>query len=330
MVVTINDVAKKAKVANSTVSKVLKNYASVSKETKDRVLKAVKELNYIPNTMASALSSKTYDKVALYIYINDKRQAIDEINMQYLQGAFIASAEIGLNVTTIFNDSIRNLSIDEIIHYFISQGISGIVVYGLNKEDKIIHEIINRNLFKVVTVDAPIVNENTSSVSINHEDGQYDVAKAVIEREYCHNVLYLAGKRNGYVTDERLLGIQRLSQEYGFQLDIEYADFSEKKAYEITMRKATNADTVVCASDLMAIGALNALISMNIFRRCCGFDGITLLGYVGKNILTCKQDFYAISKTAIMEIKRLMNGYSGRKVILPYEIASVKYEDVIF
>lgn len=330
MVATITDVAKKAGVANSTVSKVLKNYANVSDETKRKVLEAVKELNYIPNSMASALSSKTYERVALYIYINDQRQAIDEINMQYLQGAFRAANEIGLNVLTIFNESVKDLNTQELLQHLISQGVSGMVVYGLNKEDRIIHEIILKQVFKIVVVDAPIFNDHTTSVSVDHELGQYDVAKATIEKDYCKKVLYLAGKKNGYVTDQRLKGIRRLQKEYNFDLDIEFADFSEKKAYEIIMRKGTDADTIVCASDLMAIGAVNALISMNIFRRCCGYDGITLMGYAGKSMLTCRQDFHNISKTAILEIKRLIDGEKGRKVLLPYEILSIKYENVIF
>lgn len=81
MVATISDVAKRAGVSISTVSKVLKNYANISDGTKEKVIIAVKELNYIPNSIASALSSKKYEKVALYIYINDLKQSIDEMNM---------------------------------------------------------------------------------------------------------------------------------------------------------------------------------------------------------------------------------------------------------
>ena len=103
MVATIIDVAKKAGVSTGTVSKVLKNYANVSNETKEKVLKAVKDLNYIPNSTASNLSSKNRQKVGLYIYINDMKQAVDEINMQYLQGAFNKANELGLEVVTMFN-----------------------------------------------------------------------------------------------------------------------------------------------------------------------------------------------------------------------------------
>lgn len=329
MVATISDVAKRAGVSISTVSKVLKNYANISDGTKEKVIIAVKELNYIPNSIASALSSKKYEKVALYIYINDLKQSIDEMNMQYLQGAFNQAKTIDLAIVTIFDQSVVGLSSEELSHYFISQGITAIVVYGLNKEDTIIHEIIEQGNFYITIVDAPICNHKTSNVMVDQINGQYAVAKAVIEREYCRKVLYLAGKKNGYVTDLRLQGIQKLQQEYGFNLNVQFADFSEKKAYELTRRFGNDCDTIVCASDLTAIGAVNALINMNIFRRCCGFDGITLMGYVGKSMLTCKQDFYKVSQQAILEINRLLNGEEGRSVLLDYEVKIIQYEDVI-
>lgn len=329
MVTTILDVAKEAGVSTSTVSKVLKNYKNISEETRLRVFKAVKDLNYIPNLMASNLSSKKTQKVALYIYINDLKQAVDEINMQYLQGAFVQAKEIQLDVVTVFNQTVNDYTSAELERYFISQGINAIVVYGLNKEDAVIHEIIKSQQFYVAVVDAPIVSEKTSSIMVNHLSGQYDVAKALIEKEYCKNVLYLAGKQNGYVTDMRIEGIKMLQKEYGFNLNIQYAEFSEKKAYQIATRFGSDVDAIVCASDLMAIGAVNALINMNIFRRCCGYDGITLMGYAGKQMLTCKQDFYETSKQAVLEIKRLLEGGHGRSTLLDYEVKVIRYEDVI-
>lgn len=329
MVVTITDVAKKAGVSTSTVSKVLKNYSTISESTKKAVLEAVKELNYIPNSNASALSSKHHHKIALYTYINDSKQAVDEINMQYLQGAFNQAKHKGVELCTIFNQSVAELSTDELIVYLRSQGITAIVVYGLNKEDTVIHGLIDSGLFYMVLVDAPITNKKTSSVMVDHLHGQYDVAKAIIEKDYCKSVLYLAGKKNGYVTDLRLQGIKKLQKEYGFKLNIQYADFSEKKAYDLTLLHANECDTIVCASDLMAIGAVNALIKMNIYRRCCGYDGIKLMGYVGKSMTTCVSDFYETSRQAIIEVERLLRGEKGRSVILDYQIKVISYEDVL-
>lgn len=107
MATTINDVAKKAGVTIGTVSKVLNNYNNISEKTKQKVLQAAQELNYFPNKIASALASKNSNRVALYLYINDQRQAIDEINMQYLLGAFKAAKEENLDIITIFNHTLE-------------------------------------------------------------------------------------------------------------------------------------------------------------------------------------------------------------------------------
>lgn len=106
-------------------------------------------------------------------------------------------------------------------------------------------------------------------------------------------------------------------------------EFSELAARNITLKYAKNKDCVVCASDLMAIGAMNALIEMDIFRPVCGFDGITLMGYVGKQMNTVRQDFYSISSRALEEVKRLMDGQRGRQVEMSYSIVKMYYKDII-
>ncbi len=329
MTITIKDVAKEAGVSTGTVSKVLKNYPNISEETKKKVHAAVKKLNYVPNYSASILSSKNNTKVAIYININDQIQAVDEINMQYILGAFSKAKEIGLDIVTIFNDSVSNYNAEELTHYLIAQGINGIVIYGLNKEDSVIHELIDSKRFYITVIDAPAQNEKTSSVMVDHVHGQYDVAKKLIQPNNRNKMLYLAGKKNGYVTDMRIQGIKKLQEDYKFELDIVYADFSEKKAYELTLKHASDYDLIVCASDLMAIGAVNALIFMNIFRRCCGYDGITLMAYSGKQMYTCIQNFKEVSKRGIEEIQKLINGAPPQSILLDYEVNILHYRDII-
>ena len=101
------------------------------------------------------------------------------------------------------------------------------------------------------------------------------------------------------------------------------------QARNFTFRYAENKDVVVCASDLMAIGAMKALIEMDIFRPVCGFDGITLMGYAGKQMNTVRQDFRRIASEAVKELKRLLDGGSGQQLVLDYELVRMKYEDIL-
>ena len=327
--VSIKDVAKQAGVAISTVSKVLNNYPNVSEETKKKVNQAVEDLDFVPNSVAAALSSKQSGRVALLLNLDNVSQAVDEINMQYMAGTIGQAMAMNLDVITIFYSMLKNKNIDEVIRYLQSQSITGLIIFGMSKEDRVLHKLIETQIFKIVLVDAPIVNANTSVIWIDQAKAQYDVAKKTLMENKCRSILYLAGKKNGYVTDERLKGIMRLAEERNLLLLIRNGEFSELQARNLTFRYAKNKDVVVCASDLMAIGAMKALIEMDIFRPVCGFDGITLMGYAGKQMNTVKQDFKRIASEAVTELKRLIDGGEGQQIVLDYQLVRMKYLDII-
>ena len=326
---SIKDVARRAGVAVSTVSKALNGYPNVSEETRVRVNAAVRELNFTPNLLASALSSKKTGRVALLLNLNTDTQAVDEIDMQYLSGAISKAVERRLDVATFFFSMIRSRSASEIADYFRSQGIEGVIIYGMGKEDSVLRELIERKEFRIVAVDVPVVNETTSSIQIDHEQAQYEVARKTVLENKGRSILDLSGRPDGDVTQERLAGIRRLAAEEGLPLLIKSGDFSEKKARELTFRYASGYDVIVCASDLMAIGAMRALQEMDIFRPVCGFDGITLMCYAGMQMNTVKQDFHQISEAAMEEMGRLLEGGSGRRIVPDYQIVRMKYQDVL-
>lgn len=327
--VTIKEVADYAGVAISTVSKVLNNYPNVSENTKKKVKQAIDELHYVPNTIAAALSSKGFARVALIVNLNTQTQAIDEITMQYLSGAMNKALEKNIEVVTVFYSMLEGMSVDEIVRYFQSQSIFGMVIYGLSKDDTVFHELLKTELFKSVVVDAPFVSQNTSSVWVDNKKAQYDVAKRALLDDRCKRILYIAGKPNGYVTEYRLEGIKELAREQDLELKICYGNFSELQARRLTIQYGREADLIVCASDLMAIGAMNACIDIDIFRPVCGFDGITLMGYVGKQMLTVRQDFYAVSQAAVEEICLLLSGEKGRSHIMEHKLVKLYYRDII-
>ena len=327
--VSIKDVAKRAGVAISTVSKVLNGYPNVSEETRHRVNKAVEELNFVPNSVAAALSSKQAGRVALLINSNMKTNAIDEIDMQYISGALNKAMELNLDVITLFFFMFQNKTADEVARYLQSQSITGIIIYGMSKEDKVLHRLISTGKFKCVVIDAPFVNVSTSCIGVDHRRAQYEVAAKTVMENNCKRILYIAGKRNGYVTDERIRGMEDLVKEKNLTMLVRNGEFSELQARNITLKYAKNKDIVVCASDLMAIGAMKALIQMDIFRPVCGFDGIILMGYVGKQMNTVRQDFASISESAMEELQELMNGGYGRNIVMKHSLVRMKYEDII-
>lgn len=327
--VSIKDVARAAGVAISTVSKVLNGYPNVSEETKVKVNRAVEELNFVPNSVAAALSSKQSGRVALLMHLNQKTQAIDEINMQYIQGAIHKAMELNLDVITLFFSMFKNKTVEELTRYLQSQSICGLIIYGMGRENHVLRELVERQNFKCVVIDAPFVNENTSSVGINQLKAQYDVARKTIEDNNGRRILYITGKKDGFATEDRLAGMKELVDELKLVMTVKNGEFSELQARNITMKYGEKYDVIVCASDLMAIGAMKALTEMDIFRPVCGFDGIILMGYVGKQMNTVHQDFAGISAVAMEELQLLMDGKTGERIDIPHYLDRMKYLDII-
>ncbi len=328
--VSINDVAKKAGVAKSTVSKVLNNYQLVSEETREKVERAVKELGYVPNSVAVSLSKKEFNRVGLIVDIRHNSQFIDEIDMQYLTGAFEKSKEYQIDVVTFFSSQFEDMTAKQVSSYLKSQRINCLVIYNLSIENRNLFKLIEKQEFYCVLVDSPIVNERTSSVSIDHFTAQYEVArKTILENEIRNKILYIAGGRGSYITNQRLEAIKKLQRELAFELIVKYGDFNEYKAREIILKWAKDSDIVVCASDLMAIGSVFALTEMDIFRPVCGFDGISLMGYAKIAMNTVRQNFFGKSKQAFDELKKLLEGGKGRHIEMPYEVCKIDYMDVI-
>lgn len=327
--VSIKDVAKQAGVAISTVSKVLNGYPGVSEATKKKVEAAAEDLHFVPNSIAAALSSKQAGRIALLMNLNTQTKAIDEIDMQYMAGAIQKAQEMGLDLITVFFSMLKGKTAREIVRYFQAQSIEGIIVYGMSPGDGVLWEVVKKGAFKMVLVDVPYCEAAVSCIGIDHRQAQIDVARKTILENRSKGILYIAGKKNSYPGAERLAGIEELAEELSCKLFVRYGDFSELKARNLTFRYAKNKDVIVCGSDLMAIGAMRALIEMDIFRPVCGFDGLVLMGYAGKQMHTVQQNFAGISAAAVEELRCLLQGGQGRKVVLPHTIKRMEYLDII-
>ncbi len=316
----MNDVANYAGVSKSTVSKVLNNYPNLSSQTIERVMNAINELGYVPNQTASSLSKKNFKKVGIIFKVNDTEQTIDEVNMQYMLGIDEACSEINVEYSVIFARTLEGKSPQEIVAYLRSKSITCLVVLGLSKDDESLYEVITDQIFPTVVTEVELVAKNISSVGSDNYKAQYEIAEKYIKQNNAQNILYISGKENGYVSEERIRAIKDLQTEIGFKLDIVNGQFSELVAYDLVKKTGSNYDAIICASDLMAIGANRALSELGHEAVITGFDGISLLKYVGQNIRSVKQDFYKFAAVSIHQAIELQNGQRGQKINVDYEL----------
>ena len=85
------DIAKLAGVSRSTVSKVVNNYPGIPNETRQKILKVIKENNYVPNRSAQILAGKASKIIGLFV-VDLNNEETNRIIISPYFSSFIAIA----------------------------------------------------------------------------------------------------------------------------------------------------------------------------------------------------------------------------------------------
>jgi len=130
MITTLADVARRAGVGESTVSRVLRNKGSVSQQTREKILKAASDLNYVPNRIAGTLASMTSKLVGIVI-----PSVGNTVVPEVLAGATLVLEGAGFQpVIGVSNyDPVRE---EALIESILSWRPSGLLVAGLEHTDR--------------------------------------------------------------------------------------------------------------------------------------------------------------------------------------------------
>jgi LacI family transcriptional regulator len=150
MRVNIKQVAEAAKVSTATVSHVINETRYVSDATRERVLKAMKELNYRPSSIARSLRRQKTNIIGLIMPVM-VFSYFDYYFMQVAHGIYETFKKFGY---TVFLGSSNNNIIDEIeqIKIFNAQRLDGLIILPIGGEDKYLRRILSEN-YPVVFID---------------------------------------------------------------------------------------------------------------------------------------------------------------------------------
>lgn len=303
---TIKDVAKKAGVSISVVSKTYNNYVDVSEETRQRIFAVAKELNYTPNIVAKNLSSKkqlTFGLISSGV-LNDNEK--DNNAFDIFKGVYreISASHFELSIYLIDSQKQKQQSY---VQYCRERNIGGAILQGIRIDDPYYEELINTDIPCVVL---DIMNETENgmigSVSIDNAKASEAMALYLLERNH-REFAVIAGTKETYVNKERMKGVQTALGSYNLQLndiDVLDADFSEGLAYKAAKAylQKNKPTAFLCFSDLMAFGAMKAVKEAGLRIpedvSITGFDDLVFSNFTQPPLTTIKQDFMEIGKVA--------------------------------
>ncbi len=268
MAVTIKDVAKLAKVAPSTVSRVIANNPRISEKTKKKVREAMDELGYHPNFIARSLASQSTQAIGLVMPSSTDVVFQNPFFPTVLRGLSEGAHEkhYALYMTTGKTD---NEILDGVTQMVQGGRVDGVVLLYSKIEDKVLMYLQERGI-PFVVIGKPFKHvEEITHVDNDNFRATKEVTEYLIQLGHDH-IAFVGGNLNLVVTVERLLGYEKALREAGISVNDEYIVHEEflreggQEAVRELLSLKVPPTALVVADDLMALGVLNTLDELGI------------------------------------------------------------------
>lgn len=307
MKINSTKVAQIAGVSRSTVSRVINNYSNVPSETREKILKVIDELGYIPNTSAQVLAGKKSRTIGLFIYgdNNDKSKILDNglsfgYYLDFINRVLKESLKLDYQLLV---DVINDNNFSKVESLYVNRDIIGGIFIGFKEGDENIQKIIKQHS-PIVLVDY-LSNpncENKEVYYINTEDfkGAKEATEHLINLGK-KRVIHISGDRCKLSGKEREKGYIEAMKKFGMTPMIYNGNYSDEKATEIIMNlleKNIEFDGVFCANDNMSY-CVNNVLKEN------GKENIPIIGFdnlrntIPLGLMSVAPDINSLAKTAV-------------------------------
>jgi DNA-binding LacI/PurR family transcriptional regulator len=285
-----------------TVSRVVNQNGYVSEETREKVLRVVKELNYRRNGLARGLKRQRTETVGLVLgdianpYSAELTRSIREITAQRGYNLFICISEHSAKEDVAAFEALADHQVDGIIVATRSNRIG----------DKHLHEMIERGV-SVVCIGRDFHDENSDNVTADALHGGFQATQHLIDLKH-RNIAFIGATMASGKNLKRFQGYLKALEANNFEIDerlitgnSEANDdapgySTEKLGYEAMKRLLVlpNRPTAVFArNDFTAIGAMNAIkeagLSIPKDISIVGFDDIPMAIHTAPALTTVRQ-----------------------------------------
>ncbi|AUG81871.1 Putative LacI family transcriptional regulator [Kitasatospora sp. MMS16-BH015] len=292
------DVAKLAGVSHQTVSRVLNGAPHVRPDTRERVLAAIRELDYRPNSAARALvtrRSQTLGVVSFDSTLYGPASMLDGIER--------AARSAGYFVSVASLRSLDSRSLQEAVDRLRDQGVEGVVVIA--PQTSAVSAVGRLSSSIPVVAVGSGTRSTIPMVSVDNRSGADAATRQLLDLGH-RTVHHLAGPAGWLESQDRREGWQRALKAAGAWIPpVELGDWTARSGYEAGQRIARleEVTAVFCANDHMALGLLRALHeagrSVPGDISVAGFDDIPEAAYFIPPLTTVRQDFGELGRRAL-------------------------------
>ena len=316
--VTIREVAKLAGVSPSTVSRVLngKDAGHMRPETKERVLAAIKALDYTPAKAARTLRKKKTGVIAILL---------PDISNPFfsLLARGVAAVAFEHGLSTLICDSDNSVAKEgRYWDLLLAEGVDGVVFVPVGQPDEAKVQRLRRRGVGIVVADRRV--EGYPAVEADNRTGSALLAAHLLSLGY-RKIAYIAGPPDVSSAADRLEGfVQALRGKGIAPVAVRHGDFTYRSGYDLArdlFAHHPELEAIVAANDLMAIGALRAAEDLGISvpeeLGIAGFDHVLPADLVRPRLTTVAVPAYEIGEEAM---RQLLDGRTAGGKVLPVEL----------
>ena len=304
---TIKDVAKIANVSISTVSRVINNKSIISENTKQKILKVIKEINYEPNYIARSLSK-------------NKTNAIGVI-LEDIINPFFSEIAKGIEETLQKNNYIMLLTDSEfdvekelqITKFLLRNRVDGVIIAPINNQSASLKLLQKMNI-PFFAVNCRAIIENFNWISSDNLKGSYIATQYLIKLGH-KKIMYIRGA-DDQPSKDKYLGFKKAVLENKLNLSDQII-LNEKAKNEKDGRKIIKKylekrnsgelpSAIFATNDDVALGVLEVLSRENIKVpediSLMGYDDIRISGYHSISLTTVRQEKFKMGQIATQEL----------------------------
>ena len=306
---TSYDVAQRAGVSQSAVSRCFRPGSSISAKTRARVIAAAHELGYQPNAMASGLITKRSNLVAIVIS-NLTNLYYPEVLAELTRR--LSDRGIRVLLFALQAESDLDAMLDQVWRYRVD---GAIIAARLAPEQ--LREFANRGV-PVVLYNRFGEGEAVSSVCCDSIGGERQLVERLVAAGH-ESFGIISGPADSYVSQERVHGaVQRLQELQREVIVVDGAfdyDSGGQGLRELLKRTGRRIDALICANDLMAIGAIDCArhefgLAVPGDLSIVGFDGVAPARWASYRLSTVRQPVDRMTEAAVVMVLERIADFS--------------------
>jgi DNA-binding LacI/PurR family transcriptional regulator len=333
MGITLEDIAKEAKVSPSTVSRVISNNPNISAATRKKVLKIMEQMNYQPNIIARSLASNSSKTIGVVLASRTEgalRKAVQyPLFPDMLGGLSLTAYKNGYNILL---SSLNKMDDDKLKIRELAKGgmTDGIIYFFSRVNDPIIEELKSLKS-PFVTIGRPVNDNEVNWVDNDNFKMSYKMTELLIKRGH-KKIAFIGASPSFVMTVDRVEGYKKALLDHSIPVDeslIVKGRFMTDNGYELMtgiFDQGIIPTGVIAQDDLIAFGVIKKIKEQGLRIpediAVTGFNNVPMAEYSTPSLTSVETNAFDIgAKACEMLLSCINSNYNGfARTIVPSEL----------